>query len=182
MTGARRAFRSHNRSHNRRLPRGPRRLSAFTLIELLIVAVLIALFAAITVPELAGSDDEARAATAFQAVRAIARQIEQHREPDGTWPGNIEPAWFRGYKLPVNPLHPDHNRDIRADVDGSNNADKWHPSDKTTTKFPFWYNPRNGAFRVRVPVQDSDAATLALYNLANNTEVPDLGATAKVYR
>ena len=69
--------------------------------------------------------------------------------------------WFQNYKLPLNPLVPNHAANINSDIDGSNNAAKWHPVDRTTLQFTFWYNARNGAVRIRVPRQATEAQTLA---------------------
>ncbi len=150
----------------------------FTLVELLIVAVLLAIFAAAVVPNLTNHDDDARAAAAFNVVRSIGRQIDRNRDSDGNFPARVEVVWFQGYKLPANPLHPDHHNTIQSDNDQTGSG-KWHPIDKTTTNHPFWYNPANGAIRIRVPRQATDAETLALYNRANGTSVSTYRGTQK---
>ena len=151
--------------------------NGFTLVELLVVVVLLAIFAAAIVPSLSGRDAEAKAASAHSAVRSIARQLEQHRSSNGDWPAQVEAAWFRGYKLPVNPLQPNHPRTVQDDINPAHG--KWHPRDKTTDNFPFWYNPLNGAIRIRVPRQASDEETLALYNAANGADVAFFTGTGK---
>jgi hypothetical protein len=75
-------------------------------------------------------------------------------------------------------LQPDHPRTIQSDYDQSRSG-KWHPIDKTTANHPFWYNPANGAFRIRVPRQATNAETLALYNRVNGTSVRALDDTNK---
>ncbi len=152
--------------------------AGFTLIEILIVAVLLAIFAAAVVPSLTSHDDDARVAAAFNLVRSIGRQIDRNRDSDGNFPARVEAAWFQGYKLPVNPLHPDHPNTIQSDTDLSGSG-KWHPINKTTVAHPFWYNPANGAIRIRVPRQATDAETLALYNRANGTNVRAYNGTRK---
>ena len=155
----------------------PTRTQGFTLLELLIVAVLLAVFAAIIVPSLTGADDEATAATAYSVVRTVGRILERKRDENGDWPANIEAEWFRGHKLPVNPFEPTHRRTIRQNIDPD--PTEWHPSQKTTRNHPFWYNPSNGAFRVLVPQQPTDAETVALYNLANGSAISSLSDSEK---
>lgn len=152
----------------------PRCRHGFTLIELLVVAILLAIFAAVVVVNIEGADEEAGVPSARQAIQVISKQIDLYRQVNGTWPATIDVAWFQNYKLPLNPLAPNHTANINSDVDGSNNAAKWHPSDKTTLNFPFWYNAKNGAVRIRVPRQSSDTETLALYNAANGSRVTSL--------
>ena len=156
------------------------RMGGFTLIELLVVAVLLAIFAAVSVSTVQGADEQSQLAAAQQTVRVIAGQIDVYRQVHGEWPANIDPLWFSNYKLPLNPLQPDHAHTVADDVDGSGNDRKWHPQNKTTESFPFWYNPLNGAFRIRVPSQATDAGTLELYNAANGSHVPSLASTGLV--
>ena len=151
--------------------------SGFTLVELLIVAVVLAIFASIVVPAISGSDDEAMAATAHSVVRSVSRIIDRERGRTGSWPANIDPAWFRGHKLPVNPFVPNHPATIRSNIDPD--PTEWHPAEKTTKNAPFWYNPTNGAFRILVPEQTNRDETVALYNLANGTDVSALWETTK---
>ena len=146
--------------------------------ELLVVVILLAVFAAIIIPNLAGTDDEAKVAAAYKVVRTVSRQIDQNIEPDGSYPANISVEWFQGFKLPINPLHPDHPRTVQDDIDGVN-PNKWQPIGKTSESYPFWYNPSNGAFRIRVPAQATEAETLALYNKVNGTNANRMRDTSK---
>ena len=148
----------------------------FTLVELLVVVVLLAIFAAVVVVNLQGADKEAGVPAARQAIQVISKQIDVYRQANGKWPTRIEVQWFQNYKLPVNPLVPNHRATINSDIDGANNSAKWHPNDKTTLNFPFWYNAKNGAVRIRVPVQPTDAQTLALYNSANGSNATSLAS------
>lgn len=134
--------------------------------------VVIAVFAAVVVAPLGNADQESRTSAALHTVKMIRDQLLRHHDVNGAWPATIDPAWFRYQKLPVNPFVPGHRNTVLSDVDGSNNAAKWHPDDKTTRTHPFWYNRLNGAFRIRVPVQATDAETLRLYNAANGVELP----------
>lgn len=152
----------------------------FTLVELLVVVVVLAIFAAVVVVNLQGADKAAAIPAAHRAIQVISKQIDVYRQMNGKWPPTIDAAWFQNYKLPVNPLMPNHSATINSDIDGSDNPAKWHPNDKTTLNFPYWYNARNGAVRIRVPKQATDAETLALYNDANGTNVTSLSGTALV--
>ena len=38
----------------------------------------------------------------------------------------------------------------------------------------FWYNPRHGVIRARVPMAMSDAETLAIYNQVNGSNLQSL--------
>jgi len=106
--------------------------SAFTLIELLLVMVIIAILAAIVVPHYAGQGEKARAKAALQDLSNIKTalatfEIENGRFPttdEGlkalvTNPGNL-PNWSQGLeKMPVDPWG--NNYVYRAP--GSNGAD-----------------------------------------------------------
>ena len=146
----------------------------FTLVELLIVAVVLAIFAAFVVQSIANTEVDAKISAAQNVTKMVQRKVDEHYARYGEWPQEIPVNWFLGYKLPVNPLEPEHKKTIQNDYDRSNNPFKYHPRTKTTKNWPFWYNLSNGAFRIRVPEQESDAETLALYNLVNLTNAASL--------
>ena len=148
--------------------------AGFTLVELLIVVVFISLLTATVVPALAERDEEAKIAAAQNVVRGIARQIERYRAQNDEWPPRVQAEWFRGHKLPINPLVPDHPRTVAEDNDAGGRTNKWHPNGKTTAQWPFWYNPANGSLRIRVPAQATREDTLALYNLVNGTDAQSM--------
>ena len=114
----------------------------FTLVELLVVVVLLAIFAAVVVVNLQGANKESGVPAARQAIQVISKQIDVYRQANGKWPTRIEVQWFQNYKLPVNPLVPNHSATINSDIDGANNSAKWHPNDKTTLNFPSGTTPR----------------------------------------
>jgi type II secretory pathway pseudopilin PulG len=144
----------------------------------LVVVVLLAIFAAVVVINIQGTEKETEVPAALQVTQVISKQIDVYRQVHGKWPTRIEELWFQNYKLPVNPLVRDHPRTINSDIDGTNNPAKWHPENKTTSSFPFWYNATNGAVRIRVPKQATDTETLALYNAANGSNATSLGSTS----
>ena len=150
----------------------------FTLIELLIVLIILSILAAIVYPMYSDSTHSSTNAVAITLVQGVVKKIDIYKLKHGSWPSSIQSEWFRGYKLPVNPFVPGHTRSINDDLDGSK-INKWHPYGKTTELYPFWYNPLNGAFRMRVPAQRTDAETLALYNMINKTSVSGMSSSSR---
>jgi len=141
-------------------------------VELLVVALVLVIFAAIVTASMVDADKESKISAARHTVKMIQKEINRHRDVTGSWPSNIDLAWFRHSQKPVNPFVPNHPNDVRSDVDGANSATKQHPDNKTTQAHPFWYNRVNGAFRIRVPAQATNSETLALYNAANGVNLP----------
>lgn len=154
---------------------GKTQLRGFTLLEMLMVIVILAILASIVVPPLLQTDEDAKISAAQQVLRQVNQQIKLAQLREGHWPSNIDRAWFT--KDPTNPLVPNHSRKIYDDVDGANNPNKWHPRDKTTSSFPFWYNKENGVLRVRVPRQESNSQTLEFYNEVNQTAARSISDT-----
>ena len=80
------------RSPNRPRPQTPRRLrsrirdAGVTLVEMMVVLVIIAIVAAIVVPNVIGRPDEARVAVAQTDIRAIASALELYRLDNQTYP------------------------------------------------------------------------------------------------
>lgn len=86
------------------------------MIELLVVVVLLAIFAAVVVVNLQGANKEIGVPAARQAIQVISKQIEVYRQVNGNWPTRIEVQWFQNYKLPVNPWVPNHPATINCDM------------------------------------------------------------------
>jgi general secretion pathway protein G len=89
---------------------GPR-LSAFTLLELMIVVVILGILAAFVVPRIAGRPDEARVAKAKIEVSSLEQALELYNLDNGMYPsteqglralveppqsGEIPPNWKEG--------------------------------------------------------------------------------------
>lgn len=92
-----------------------------TLIEMMVVLVIIALVAAMIVPNVIGRPNEARVAVAKTDIRAIASALELYRLDNRTYPTTSQglealvrrpttspepPNWVRGGYLPEDPTDP----------------------------------------------------------------------------
>lgn len=94
------------------------------------------------------------------------------------YPPTIEAEWFEGV-LPMNALL-DHERPWLEIATGRALLEL-HPSRpmaSSADEAEFWYNPRRGVVRGRVPQMVSDRKTLEIYNLINDSELTRLFPTA----
>jgi general secretion pathway protein G len=66
-----------------------RKVKGFTLVELLVVAVVLAIFAAIVVPQFASTTDEAKASAVKSDVSGLRSAIDLYRQQHGHWPGSV---------------------------------------------------------------------------------------------
>lgn len=148
----------------------------FTLVEVLVVVVVLGILASITVPQFASATTDAKASSTAALIREVQQKIDLHEATTGDRPATIDPAWFTTGDLPRSPFRPDEATPIYYNT--GTPASKVHPTDKTLANVALrglWYNPASGRFRARVPVQATDAETLALYNQVHATRVADLG-------
>ncbi len=149
----------------------------FTLVELLIVAVVLAVFASIVTSQLATVDDDSKISSANETVKAAQRKIDQYHALNGRYPTEIDVSWFNNFQHPKSPFAPDWAGNT---ININDSPDKWHPGYKTFGTWPpFWYCRGNGIFRIRVPEQDTNAETLALYNAANGTNAASLSSQTR---
>jgi len=65
----------------------PANVHGFTLVELLIVAVVLAIFAAIVVPQFASTTDEAKDSALKSDLAALRSAIDLYRQQHGAYPG-----------------------------------------------------------------------------------------------
>ncbi len=63
--------------------------NGFTLVELLIVAVVLAIFAAIVVPQFASTTDEARDSALKSDLAALRAAVDLYRQQHGVYPGAV---------------------------------------------------------------------------------------------
>ncbi len=100
--------------------------------------------------------------------------LEVRDQPTPGFPRYVSPEWFVADGLPMNATVPGRNPwlDVAPPDDFSD-----HPPDPVISwegQAGIWYNPNRGVFRARVMPQWSEAATLHLYNLLNDTELTHL--------
>lgn len=63
--------------------------NGFTLVELLIVTIILAILAAIVVPQFAATTDDANAAAYDANLSALRSAVELYRQQHGAYPGNV---------------------------------------------------------------------------------------------
>jgi len=66
-----------------------RKVKGFTLVELLVVAVVLAIFAAIVVPQFASTTDEAKISAVKSDLSGLRSAIDLYRQQHGHWPGSV---------------------------------------------------------------------------------------------
>ncbi|MFG0328763.1 MAG: hypothetical protein ACF8PN_02585 [Phycisphaerales bacterium] len=149
-------------------------------IDTLVAAMLAALLAGV----LTWQDQREQEKADVAAVRMNIRQIQQQimlqsvlaKAPRNEYgfPRSIDPKWF-GENTPTNPLvgpmHP------WLEIAGEHEFELTHPSVKVASErstASFWYNPRLGIVRARVPQMVSDRLTLETYNYVNESALTSL--------
>ncbi|HZM01140.1 MAG TPA: type II secretion system protein [Planctomycetota bacterium] len=152
---------------DRRDPR-PGSEAAFTLVELLIVVVILAILSAVVLPRFGGQRAEAVASSLKASVMQVTMVLESRKQatPDGSYPPSIEPAWFVGGYLPH---HPDAMAGVPP-VETVQVAGLMDPRTKLIvpgSAGAYWYNAATGAFRARVKILGSLAETQEFYDLVN---------------
>ena len=60
----------------------------FTLIEVLIVAVMLAVLAAVVVPQFLNSNEDAKVTSAKFSLQTLRSQIQLYKSEHGSWPGD----------------------------------------------------------------------------------------------
>jgi len=117
---------------------------------------------------------------ARQALDAIQHEVnrrmagEQGPLNEFGFPPTIDPEWFDDM-VPANPLL-DHDRPW-MELANTSDLQRENPSDPViidSSQPEFWYNPRRGIVRARVPQMISDRKTLEVYNFINHADLHDL--------
>ena len=150
----------------------------FTLVELLVVVILLAILSALTVPQILSSLKEADVSAAQASLRAIRAKLDEQYHLTGAWPEKLDKTWFVGHRLPTSPWKPFYNGRAANTFGG---IDWVHPNTKVAQNHdsPYWYNNLNGEIRIRVPKQSNNAATIAFYNRVNQTDLRALDQNAR---
>ena len=63
-----------------------------TLVELLIVTIILAILAAIVVPQFTATTDDARASAFVSNLAAMRAAVDLYRQQHGAYPGNVAAA------------------------------------------------------------------------------------------
>ena len=150
-----------------------RTIPAFSLIELTIVVVILAIIAAVAIPRMTVASSSAKHAQLQRFVHDTKVLIEQTKAMEGEYPATPDvDAWFGNSRTALTP-YPGHGTGVKAT---SETGGKTHPAVKLSgaSNEPYWYNPENGAFRVRILDQGSAEANIALYNYLNGSSIADL--------
>ena len=147
----------------------------FTLVELMIVLAVLGILAAIVIPKFATATDVARASAASTTGQRTQSVIDKYQLDNGEYPAAIDGSMFASGKTPVNPFDSTAGSAVQVVNEGVQAA---HPAIKFFQgSGTMWYNADNGRFRMLVPVQQNNNATLELYNKANGVSLTNFTQT-----
>lgn len=155
------------------------RKSAFTLVEVLIVVIIIGILAAAIIPQFTSAADDSRDNSTALVVKAMNRKLSVLKAETGSFPASITASMFEGLAIPRNALFTTVTDPTFAAVE--TNAAILHPATKTSdpaTDVVWWYNSGNGIVRALLPNTITVAADIiAKYNTVNKTNITAVGQT-----
>lgn len=140
---------------------------AFTLVEVLIVVIVLAILAAVVVPQFADATTEADHIAASQLTAIVQRKIGEYFATHEQWPTAIDGNWFSPPGLPANPYTEGPASLTVQNIDGKTELLVKHSNGG---EIIYWYNQANGMFHTRVPWQGNNQDTLDLYNRVNHVD------------
>ena len=127
-----------------------------------------------------------RTAAVRESLTRLYHRTSYHaalQHPDATdaghWPATIDPGWFRGTP-PRNAWLADADDRPWLDI-APPGDDHPHPPDPVIYRkeqAQFWYNPRLGVFRARLPSHLGEARALSLYNQIHGMDLAALDREA----
>lgn len=164
------------------------RPKAFTLIELIAVIVVLAVLAGVAIPKFIDHSEKAKIAAARAARAALVQAVNNEKLNDavitggpGNFPSNLDDVLqSQDSGRFLNPYHDARMPVYNIDRGGVN---KLYMQNKTIEAAvrsrwgSIWYNPNNGRVMFRVPQQANNAATIALFNEVNQTNITSLNQT-----
>ncbi len=150
----------------------------FTLVELLIVVIILAIIAGVAIPRVNNERTEATVSSLMANVNLVGMTVEyhKHRSNDGDWPEVVDTAWFSSQRYPYHPDRPD----AVPKVQNVDTPGETHPASKVlsvASAGAYWYNAANGQFRSRVRDMGDASVTLEMYNRVNQSSLTSLTAT-----
>ena len=80
-----------------------RKMTGFTLIEIMVVVVILGILGALIVPNIIGRPDEARVTAAATDIQAIRNALQLYRLDNGHYP-STEPVSYTHLTLPTSDL------------------------------------------------------------------------------
>jgi len=161
---------------------------AFTLIELIAVIVVLAVLAGVAIPRFIDHGDRAKVAAARAARASLVQAVNNWKVNDavvtggpGNFPANLDDV-LQSHDADrlLNPYHDARMPVYNIDRGGPN---KLYMQNKTIEAAissrwgSIWYNPDNGRVMFRVPQQSNNAATIALFNEVNQSNITSLNQT-----
>jgi len=153
--------------------------SAFTLVEVLIVVIILGILAAAIIPQFTSAADNSRENSTAIVAKAMTRKMSITRAETGSYPASITSSMFEGLAIPRNALFTTVTDPTFAAVE--TDAAILHPATKTSdpaTDVVWWYNSGNGLVRGLVPNTITVAADIiAKYNTINKTNITAVGQT-----